>query len=518
MLDHCWPNGDAAVSSALQRAQEHLRWGLKAAAEPDALLLLAKVLIDHLSMRNDFAAVERLLALMQGSVAAALPRWQAAWWRLAAQNLEYLGRSEQARSAAQQLQQLAARLHDPELSFAAATEDMRLALHMDDQPRAERAFRAIERCRAAVRPALLPHGLKVQTALLLRRGGFEAALDRCALMLAICDDHAVPERDRAGYIEQQAHALTGLRRFDEAVAVLQGLRPTQAGGQAEVLEAIIAMAQAVRALDAAAPEVASLALQAVRQAAAIDLYRFLMSFPVWASRIAALALDAQVETEFITRVVRLRGLPPPQPGRADWPWALRIQVLGGLRVWSEGAPLRHEGGKAPRKPMELLGLLVAHPGGLDNETLIDTLWPSLEADAPKASLEMAIARLRKWLGVPAAVRVAEARVMLNPQCVWTDVAALEVALKSGDAAAALALHGGDLLAPERLSGPLLAARERCQAMLVAAVLQQVAALAVADQTQQHPQHQHPLARALLARGLAAIPDSKALRSALAELP
>jgi len=97
MLDHCWPNGDAAVSSALQRAQEHLRWGLKAAAEPDALLLLAKVLIDHLSMRNDFAAVERLLALMQGSVAAALPRWQAAWWRLAAQNLEYLGRSEQAR-------------------------------------------------------------------------------------------------------------------------------------------------------------------------------------------------------------------------------------------------------------------------------------------------------------------------------------------------------------------------------------------------------------------------------------
>jgi len=127
-------------------------------------------------------------------------------------------------------------MNDAELNFAAAMEEMRLALHVDDRPRAERAFRAIEQCRAAVRPALLPHGLKVQTALLLRRGEFEAALDRCTLMMAICGDHAVPERDRAGYIGQQAHALTGLRRFDEAVAVLQSLRPTQAGGQAEVLE------------------------------------------------------------------------------------------------------------------------------------------------------------------------------------------------------------------------------------------------------------------------------------------
>jgi len=88
--------------------RRHPPGGLNAAAEPDPLLLLAKVLIDYLSMRNDFAAVERLLVLMQGGVAAASPRWQAAWWRLAAQNLEYLGHADPARVAAQQLQQLAA--------------------------------------------------------------------------------------------------------------------------------------------------------------------------------------------------------------------------------------------------------------------------------------------------------------------------------------------------------------------------------------------------------------------------
>ena len=61
-------------------------------------------------------------------------------------------------------------------------------------------------------------------------------------MLDLCEDHDVPERDRAGHIEQRAHALMGPGRHGNAVALFESLRPTQRAGQALVLEAVIAVA------------------------------------------------------------------------------------------------------------------------------------------------------------------------------------------------------------------------------------------------------------------------------------
>ena len=504
MLDHQHDYADPALTAARERLLVRLRTA--SGGDADAHLLLAKVCIDHASMVNDFASVERLLALMQASVPKAAPRWQAAWWLLAAQNLEYLGRNDQARAATQRLQALAERLQDPELGFAAAAEDLRLALHVGDLVRADRDFRTLEQHAAGVRPALLPRGLRTQVALLLRRGAYGAALERTALMLAICEDHEVPLRDRAGYIEQRAHALAGLGRHDEAVALLASLRPTQQGGQAQVLEVIIAMARAMGALDAGRSDASALALAAVRSAAAVDFHRFLMSFPAWAGRIAALALDAGVETEFVSRVVQTRRLPPPEPAREHWPWALQVRAMGGLRLWREGSLLTSEGGKAPRKPRELLALLVAHPGGLDAETLINALWPSLDADAPRASLEMAISRLRKWLELPDAVRVADARVQLDMQRVWTDVAALDAAAAAGDAERTLALYRGPLLQGERLTGLAAAGRERLAAQLASVVLRRAANL--------REQGLGAEALALLGRALAVEPGSVALQAAL----
>jgi hypothetical protein len=390
--------------------------------------------------------------------------------------------------------------------MALACEEMRLALHTDDRPRAERAFRAIEQQRPRVRPALLPHGLRAQVSLLLRRGAFGAALERTQLILDLCEDHEVPERDRAGYVEQQAHALTGLARHGEAVALLESLRATQAGGQREVLEAIVAMARAVQALDERRADARSLALDAVRRAGAIGFHRFLMSFPAWAARIADIGLRAGVEVEFLTHAIRERRLLPPDPLQADWPWALHVQVLGALRVRRDGVALGGVGGKAQKKPLELLALLAAHPSGLDSGTLIDALWPSLEADAPRASLEMTISRLRKWLDCPEAVRVADGRVLLNAERVWIDVAAFEQAVQAGDAEAALAAYAGPLLQGERLQGIAAQARERLALRLAACVLRAAAALRQAGREAD--------ALALLSRGLAAEPSAVGLQTAL----
>jgi LuxR family transcriptional regulator, maltose regulon positive regulatory protein len=232
-----------------------------------------------------------------------------------------------------------------------------------------------------------------------------------------------------------------------------------------------------------------------------------MSFPDWAARIAAIGLDAGVETEFLTRAVRERRLPPPEPTDARWPWPLQVRVFGGLSVLRDGLPLGGAGGKAQRKPLELLALLAAHPQGLDAETLIDALWPSLEAEAPRASLEMTVSRLRKWLDLPEAVRVADGRVMLDAQRVWTDVAAFEAAAAAGDVSMMLDLYRSPLLQGERLQGLAAAARERLAARLAAAVLQQTAAWRAAGRQAD--------ALALLGRGLAAAPGHPLLQAAQA---
>jgi DNA-binding SARP family transcriptional activator len=121
--------------------------------------------------------------------------------------------------------------------------------------------------------------------------------------------------------------------------------------------------------------------------------------------------------------------------------------------------------------MDLLRLLAAHGGGpLAVSLVIDELWPSLDLEAPRASFEMAVSRLRKLLDLPEAVRVADDAVGLDPAVVWTDVAAFEaLAAREGAANAALALYGAPLLAAEPLRGLLHTARVRLALTHVAVV-------------------------------------------------
>jgi DNA-binding SARP family transcriptional activator len=183
-----------------------------------------------------------------------------------------------------------------------------------------------------------------------------------------------------------------------------------------------------------------------------------------------------------------------------------VHVLGGLRVLRNGVALGGSGGKGQKKPLELLVLLAAHPQGLANETLIDALWPSLETSTPRASLEITISRLRKWLDCADAVRVADGRVGLHPQLVWVDVAAFEQAALGGDAEAALAAYRGPLLHGERLAGLAQAAREQLAYRLAAVLLQAVAAL--------RADGRHSEALALLGRGLAVETGQAALLAAM----
>jgi two-component SAPR family response regulator len=86
----------------------------------------------------------------------------------------------------------------------------------------------------------------------------------------------------------------------------------------------------------------------------------------------------------------------------------------------------HVEGKAQRKPIELIKVLVALGGSdVPANKLIDVLWPTPSDGDGQKALDITVHRVRKLLGSDDAVKVTDRRASLNPQMVWIDVWALE---------------------------------------------------------------------------------------------
>lgn len=179
------------------------------------------------------------------------------------------------------------------------------------------------------------------------------------------------------------------------------------------------------------------------------------------ARLCAAALDAGVEANTVRALVRDRGLPPPPRAGESWPWPLRVRALGTLAIERDGAALAI-GPRPPRKPLELLALLVAHAGAeLPEHVAAEALWPDAEGDAAQHALETTLYRLRRLVGQQTVLQ-RSGRLSLAPGRCWADVIELEALL--GSAWRALERRGGAVAGPaveagriaELYRGPLLA--------------------------------------------------------------
>ncbi len=429
LLDACLSTDDTAVASAARRLAGALSGPL--ALTPDEHMLLWKYLFDYRAHCMDTTALASMAAQAQDfmRVAAVGVPAQARWWLLLARNHEYFGAGDAAADALARARRLAEAHGLTSVRYELLCVEMTAALKSEAWSRADAIARDIEQALPDVRAGRLPTGLLAQAWWLLWRGEPGAALLRMQRLLAICDDVEVPLRDRGAYHVLCAYALMALGRFTDATDTLDAQRPLQLGEQGGLLEVLIGLATGLGAWHASppadrAPAQAQLC-ESVRRAAALQFERFLLPLPALAAQVADVALEAAVEPEFIARVVRTRRLTPADPTRADWPWRLHVRVLGPLQVLRDGQPLTFSG-KLPKKPLELLALLAAHaPQPVPLEAVMDALWPSTDAEAPKASLEAALARLRKLLDVPGAIVLADGGLRLDPRMVWSDAAAFE---------------------------------------------------------------------------------------------
>ncbi len=152
---------------------------------------------------------------------------------------------------------------------------------------------------------------------------------------------------------------------------------------------------------------------------------------VWSGRadiaeLCAFALELGIETDLALRVARTRELPAGHRARSlvAWPWRIRIEALGGLRIAYEDGPLPNR--KPQRKPLELLRLLVAYgPNGVRTEAAANALWPEAAGDAAGHALETTVYRLRRLLGDPTALSQRGGRLALDPARVFVDAWAVE---------------------------------------------------------------------------------------------
>ncbi len=186
----------------------------------------------------------------------------------------------------------------------------------------------------------------------------------------------------------------------------------------------------------------------------------------------ALAVEHDIEPGFVRRLIRLRGLSPPEAPAArlrQWPWPVRIHALGAFGIDIDGEPLCFTG-KVQKRPLALLKALIALGGRSVHEVqLTDALWPDAEGDDAHNAFVTTLQRLRRLLGARDALLLQEGRLSLNPRSCWVDTWAFESvdALDGNDddLRRALLLYRGTVLAGEEASWAI-AARERLRARFV----------------------------------------------------
>jgi DNA-binding SARP family transcriptional activator len=175
---------------------------------------------------------------------------------------------------------------------------------------------------------------------------------------------------------------------------------------------------------------------------------FMPSRPDLAARFANLALERGIETAYVRMLIERHGLVAPDDACAQWPFRLRVRVLGKFELVRDGEPMRFTG-KTQQRPLELLKFVVAAGSKpVDAESITATLWPDADGAAAKSSFDSALFRLRKLLDVDDAIDLSSGQVSLARSLVWTDVSAFE---------AALAYAGGDHVVPVTAARRLLAA-------------------------------------------------------------
>jgi LuxR family transcriptional regulator, maltose regulon positive regulatory protein len=222
-----------------------------------------------------------------------------------------------------------------------------------------------------------------------------------------------------------ALAQTLLRSGDASGAQRELARAIQIGARLKnrLLDLMTLLSRANLALESGEREAA---LELLRAGFAIARRRKILHVlwlePRQVARLCQLALEANIEPDFVRHLIgQRRLLPDPPPyGLTSWPWHCRVRVLGPFHLETAESP-RAAKARGGGRPIELLQALVALGGEqVKLERLAATLWPRIDEDYQQRSLNTTLHRLRALPGMDSIVVVEAGEASLDRRLVWTD--------------------------------------------------------------------------------------------------
>ncbi|MGD8478035.1 MAG: BTAD domain-containing putative transcriptional regulator [Burkholderiales bacterium] len=172
-------------------------------------------------------------------------------------------------------------------------------------------------------------------------------------------------------------------------------------------------------------------MRALKLALSVGKPRNYLSFPLWRpemlARLCSVALEADIETNFVSRLIEERSLQLDATNSAllNWPWPLRVQTLGQFRVTRDGEPIAFTG-KVQRRPLDLLKVVIAYGGrDVSEERVVEALWPRIDGDSAHRSFATTLHRLRKLLGEEKTLQLSDGKLTLDGRHIWVDTWAFD---------------------------------------------------------------------------------------------
>lgn len=392
---------------------------------PARRVLLMGFLMQHYVWRGETEASQALFGLLQDQSGGNDPffrinllNWQAINAFLAAEH-------QQAYQAVAQATELA-EIHGFEFYLPTIFgQEILTALSEQDL---DRASARIDQMQARLNPRRrLDQGflLHLRAGLSLAQNRLPQARQEAEMSLAICKAlslHAFGSLSQHGL----AQILIAQGEWPKASALLDRLEQDCLKGDKPHPLFLTRLTQAHGLLSVgngeAAAEVLTKALAQGRER------NYLNAHPFWQpdvmSRLCGFALEANIEPDYVRRLIALRRLKPDSNADEQWPWPVKIRTLGGFRLDSDTAAAAT--GKKDNKPLQLLQLLVAiNPDGVARQVLADALWPDADADAALHAFEVNLQRLRKLIGRTDSLILQSGILRLNRECCWLDLWTVE---------------------------------------------------------------------------------------------
>ena len=260
-----------------------------------------------------------------------------------------------------------------------------------------------------------------QAALYTQRGNVAEAHLACARFMTAIETANEPPIECWPHYITRLQVLLAEGKPGEAAEFLERLAHLFDGGMLARTQAHVLLARAVQARQEARGDYLDRLRDCLRAMRALNWSAVLLNLPSLLAQLCADALTNDIEPDYCRSLIERRRLRVPDSRPREWPWSLRLHVLGEFRIERDRTPL-DLGAKPPARALDILRMLaVARDHTCSLESLHDAFWPDADGDQAKAACEQALHRLRKLLGDSNLIVQREGRLRLAPFKIWVDL-------------------------------------------------------------------------------------------------